>query len=768
MKLSRRQFILLGCVALSGCGRPDSGPVATVSGALGNGSGTTGPQIQAATLSADGRTLATANADFSITLWDLTAGRVSRTLTGHTAAITALAFSADGTTLASGGSEGKINVWTVASGALSRAIAAPSGTDALAVSPNGAMVASGDSAGMVQLWQSSDGKQLQRMSGHTGAVRTLAFNPAGQTLASGGQDTDVRLWATGTGQELHRLTDHSGEIESIGYSRDGKSLASGSADRTIKVWEAEQGQESKSLSGHTGAVSAVAFSPNGQELASGSADHTIKLWDLAKGTQERTLTGHTDAIPAVSFSADSRSVVSGSFDNSSRTWDAESGQQQRSLDLRPVASAPSIAPSAGPTVTTVAGAGTLALNGQPVAFNVAAPKQQIAWTFQGIAGQQISAAVQAKGLGGADIAVTGPDGASVNSRYLDGEGFLDATLLPTTGTYTLTFAAREGNTGSGAITAYRFADTTGTITPGGAPVPIAITTPGQNARWTFTVAADQQISAVVSAKAVGEADIIVLAADGSRLGGRYLNGEGFLDAVDFPAPGTYTLVFDPRETNTGTGTVTAYAVTDTVGTITPGGPAVPLNITTPGQNARFRFAGKAGQRISATATAKAVGEADIILLQPDGAQLGSRYLNGEGFFDAVALPLDGTYTLVFDPRETNTGTGTLTAYSVTDTSGTITIDGPAVPVTIAAPGQNAALTFTGRAGQQLNIVVTAKAIGECDVSIIKPDGTVLIERYVNGEGNVEATLPSNGTYTLTYNPRDTNTGTGTIGLATKR
>ena len=766
MKLSRRQFILLGCVALSGCGRPGSGAVATVSGTLGGGGSTAGPQIQAAALSADGRTLATSNADFSITLWDLTAGRASRTLTGHTASITSLAFSGDGATLASGGSEGKINVWSVAAGSLSRAMVTPGGTDALAVSPNGAMVASGGGDGVVQLWQSSDGKQLQRLSGHTGAVRALAFNPAGQTLASGGADADVRLWAASTGQELHRLTGHGGEIESIGYSRDGKSLASGSADQTIKVWEAEQGRESKSLSGHTGAVSAVAFSPNGQELASGSADRTIKLWDLTKGTQERTLTGHTDAIPAVSFSADSRSIVSGSFDNSSRTWDTASGQQQRSLDLRPVASAPSALPN--PTVTTVAGAGTLALNGQPVGFRITAPKQTITWTFQGTAGQQMSAVVQAKGLGGSDITLSGPDGTYVNSSYLDGEGFLDGTLLKTTGTYTLTFAAREDTTGSGTITAYSFADTTGTVTPGGPPVPIAITTPGQNARWTFTVTGDQKISAKVSAKAVGEADIVVFSADEQQLDSRYLNGEGFLDVVSLPAPGTYTLVFNPRETNIGTGTVTAYAVTDTIGTITPGGAAVPLDITTPGQNARFRFEGKSGQRISAKASAKAVGEADIILLKPDGSQLQSRYLNGEGFFDAIALPQDGTYTLVFDPREMNTGTGSLTAYNVVNTSGTITIDGPTVPLNIAAPGQDVALTFPGRAGQQITIVLATKAIGDCNVSIVKPDGTVLIDRYVNGDGTVEATLPSNGNYTLIYNPRDTNTGTGTIGLTTKR
>jgi hypothetical protein len=267
---------------------------------------------------------------------------------------------------------------------------------------------------------------------------------------------------------------------------------------------------------------------------------------------------------------------------------------------------------------------------------------------------------------------------------------------------------------------------------------------------------------------VGESDIVVFSADEVQLDSRYLNGEGFLDAVTLPAPGTYTLVFDPRDTNIGTGTVTTYAVTDTVGTITPGGPAVPLDITTPGQNARFRFEGRSGQRISAATSAKAVGEADIILLKPDGSQLQSRYLNGEGFFDAIALPEDGTYTLVFDPREMNTGTGTLTAYNVVNTTGTITIDGPAVPLNIVAPGQNATLTFTGRAGQQLNVVLAAKAIGECDISIVKPDGTALIDRYVSGEGTIEATLPSNGTYTLLYNPRDTNTGNGTIGLTTKR
>jgi hypothetical protein len=58
-------------------------------------------------------------------------------------------------------------------------------------------------------------------------------------------------------------------------------------------------------------------------------------------------------------------------------------------------------------------------------------------------------------------------------------------------------------------------------------------------------------------------------------------------------------VVDPQGTATGSMTLTLYNVPpDPTASIVPGGPAVTLTTTTPGQNASATFAASAGQRIS--------------------------------------------------------------------------------------------------------------------------------------------------------------------------
>ncbi len=55
---------------------------------------------------------------------------------------------------------------------------------------------------------------------------------------------------------------------------------------------------------------------------------------------------------------------------------------------------------------------------------------------------------------------------------------------------------------------------------------------------------------------------------------------------------------DPDSALTGTATVNLYTMTDITGTITIGGPSVPVNFTVPGQNARLTFSGTSGQQVT--------------------------------------------------------------------------------------------------------------------------------------------------------------------------
>jgi energy-coupling factor transporter ATP-binding protein EcfA2 len=84
------------------------------------------------------------------------------------------------------------------------------------------------------------------------------------------------------GRERNRLEGHSKSVNSVSFSPDGKTLASGSYDKTIKVWNLETGKEIRTLNGHSNTVNSVSFSPDGKTLASGSHDKTIKLWNLSE------------------------------------------------------------------------------------------------------------------------------------------------------------------------------------------------------------------------------------------------------------------------------------------------------------------------------------------------------------------------------------------------------------------------------------------------------------------------------------------------------
>jgi hypothetical protein len=128
---------------------------------------------------------------------------------------------------------------------------------------------------------------------------------------------------------------------------------------------------------------------------------------------------------------------------------------------------------------------------------------------------------------------------------------------------------------------------------------------------------------------------------------------------------------------------------------------------------------------------------------------------------------------MLDPIGTSTGNTTLSAYAFVDVGGPIAINGPAVGVTIASPGQNARLTFDGAAGQVVTASASTPWNGCIDsphfyVRILGPNGAVLREAYDGCSGGRastgQVTLPSAGTYTVVLDPIWTRTGGATVTL----
>ena len=431
--------------------------------------------------------------------------------------------------------------------------------------------------------------------------------------------------------------------------------------------------------------------------------------------------------------------------------------------------------------------------GAPV--DVTSAGETIKLGFLGTAGQRVSVkltnvTIGTSGCCSSKISILGPGGATILGPTYFGTsgGFVDTKTLPASGSYTILLDPQGTATGGATVTLYAVPDdTVGSIEPGGDPVTVTTTVPGQNARLTFAGVAGRQVSVkltdvTIGSSGSGSAKISILKPDGSTLVSPTLFGTngGFVDAKALPVTGMYTILVDPQSNAVGSATVTLYDVPpDVSATIVPGGSPVSVTTTVPGQDASLFFDGVAGRRVSVKLTGVTIGSsccssAKVSLLRPDGTALVAATYFGTsgGFLDAKTLPVSGTYRILLDPQSNAVGGATVTLYDVPpDVTSSVAVGGAATAVSIGVPGQNARLTFTGAASQRVTLKLTGVTIGSscctsAQVSVLNPGGTTLLSpTYFGTSGKTIAlTLGAAGTYTVFVDPQSSATGSASVSL----
>src|SRR5207302_7276114 len=132
--------------------------------------------------------------DHAVRLWDVETGEVRHLLPG-TSSSCAVVFAPDGKTVASACQDGTITVWEVATGRELRTMQAEDDLlRCLAISPDGLCLAAAGRSGTVRLWDPETGQDLLTLEGTKAQINALAFAPDGSTLAAAGHDGSVRLW----------------------------------------------------------------------------------------------------------------------------------------------------------------------------------------------------------------------------------------------------------------------------------------------------------------------------------------------------------------------------------------------------------------------------------------------------------------------------------------------------------------------------------------------------------------------------------------------
>ncbi|MFI5834875.1 VWD domain-containing protein [Micromonospora sp. NPDC051300] len=314
-------------------------------------------------------------------------------------------------------------------------------------------------------------------------------------------------------------------------------------------------------------------------------------------------------------------------------------------------------------------------------------------------------------------------------------------------------------TGGAPITAVPVA--TASLTPGGEP----LTFPGRAGDAVFVDVTAPGIADRCSPYQLADPDGREIAS------GCNIRGNGYVDRVDLPATGTYALRVTAAPGDTGRAAVRVYAARDSGGTLEPNGATVTASIAQPGARARYRFTGRAGERVYVDVPESTLTDqcSPLELRDAGGQVLGSGcVVNGVGEIDGTVLPADGTYTVVVDPVERGTGTATLRLVTSRDRDATITPGGPAVVAEVDRPGAVTGYRFTAAAGTSVTVTATAATLpDQCGVLALRgPDGSTLTTGCViNGRGGIPGiTLPAAGSYTLLVDPSGAATGRVTLVL----
>lgn len=232
-----------------------------------------------------------------------------------------VAITASNQIVAAGAFDNSIKLWDLSNGKLIRSIKGHSDTVySIAITPNDKILVSGSRDNIIKVWDLYSGKLIRNLKGHSDSVYSVAVGFDNQTLISGSRDKTVKVWNLLNGKLLHTLSGHTDWVRSVATSSDNTIIASSGNDNTIRLWDLFSGKLLHTFTGHSSWVTSITISSDNKYLCSGSRDKTVKVWSLERSELMYNLSGHIEAINSVVISLDSKTIASGSDDGAIKVW----------------------------------------------------------------------------------------------------------------------------------------------------------------------------------------------------------------------------------------------------------------------------------------------------------------------------------------------------------------------------------------------------------------------------------------------------------------
>ena len=472
-----------------------------------------------------------------------------------------------------------------------------------------------------------------------------------------------------------------------------------------------------------------------------------------------------------------------------------------------VSGASFIVPPSGYSSGNIGSTGNLTI-GSPAVMTISANRAALR-LFNGTRGQLLAIGVSADAIASCTIKVFDPAGnLLVTSAAITASGQgVQIPALPRDGTYTIVV---DPGSNTGSLTLIVVGPVQGALNVNGAALPVTLSVPGQAAQLAFSGTQGAYVRLNLSAVTIRAGQVSVITPSGATLISTAFGASGIAVGPYLPVTGTYTVVILPAGAITGS--LSANLVSSNINAVTNQSPyaatvtnQTPVSVVVTGATNQYLTLVLQQNQCGVSGTVAISGS--FTVLKPDGTSLttgtfaGSNFPCTAGGFGTTVvnlepLPQSGTYTIVFTP--TSTGTGTLTFAATSPTvAGPLVVNGAATSVTIgqSPPAQGILVSFPGTAGQYLALTVSQNqvctsggAVYGASLTVLQPDGAQLATGTFNSSSNSEyntnnvcinngqitgsttlnlGPFPSSGTYQVLFQQKSplNNVSPGTATLA---
>jgi WD40 repeat protein len=291
-------------------------------------------RVTSAAFAPDGATVVTAGADGRARIWRSQGGARARiwhaqggapfVVARHEGAIEDVSFTADGRFVATASADRTAALWNVSTG--DRVATYEHDGPVFAVMPNAdtsvvVTVSRVARTGrrVARLFEADSGRLIRTLDQI--GITTAIFSPDGKLVVTTSTDDTARVWGLDSAQPKAVLSHPDGNVVSAEFSRDGTKLVTASEGSAASVWLTSTWEKDFAALGQLNPLTDASFSADGRFLALASRDRNVHLFNADNGFRLGVLPGHGEAVLSVAFSPDGRSLLSASADGSARIWD---------------------------------------------------------------------------------------------------------------------------------------------------------------------------------------------------------------------------------------------------------------------------------------------------------------------------------------------------------------------------------------------------------------------------------------------------------------